>query len=478
MAQPYNGGLKTIVFIPVAALFGITPASVRWFTVIVALLALATYFLFARRLLRSSAVAAVTVVLLALDPSFIFFSRVDYGPSTLMFLLKGIALWQLAVWWREGRAISLVLGCFALGLGVYDKTNFLWIVGAVLGAAIIVQPRGVRARFSVRRAALAGGAFVAGALPLVIYNLSWPPRSLAPVRAGTLHLRYGNYQGNVFQQFGERVRELAHLMDGHTATIYFGYDRYLVVPLLPILAAVAAFAFLALFVRPSSRAAARPGAFVALAGLGVLLAAALTPGGDKPHHLLLVYPFPQVLAAAGAVGAVGVVRRRFPSRAATAVAIAAVGALIAVQPALGVAQSIHIERRLQATGGLGNFSDGIYRLADYLDQHDRDRKIVMLDWGMFYPVVGLSDGRSYATQLWRELNNAKPPSPSLVEQLTDPSARYVLHSAGTTNFVPPRQHFFSELRRARLRARLVRVIRTHRGGRLFLIYRLVGARSG
>src|SRR5206468_1850153 len=80
-------------------------------------------------------------------------------------------------------------GSFALGLGVYDKTNFLWIVAAAMAAAVVLHPRGVRDRISLKRIGVAVGAFVAGALPLVIYNLSWPPRTLAPIRAATVHLR-------------------------------------------------------------------------------------------------------------------------------------------------------------------------------------------------------------------------------------------------------------------------------------------------
>src|SRR5207244_1498251 len=95
MAHSYIGAVKTVAFVPVAAGFGITPASVRLFTVSVAALSLVFTYLFASRLFRSSAVAAVAVVLLACDPSFLIYSRVDFGPSVFMFLFKAIGLWQL-----------------------------------------------------------------------------------------------------------------------------------------------------------------------------------------------------------------------------------------------------------------------------------------------------------------------------------------------------------------------------------------------
>jgi len=353
---------------------------------------------------------------------------------------------------------------------VYDKTNFLWIVGALVVAAIAVCPRGVLTRLS-RSVALALGSLAAGALPLIIYNLSWPPRTLAPIRAGTVHLRYGNYEGNFLEQLIQRGRELANLLDGHTATVFFGYERYLVAPILPILFGCAVIGVLILFARPSTRAGARPAAFVAIMALVIMLEAALTPGGDKPHHLLLVYPLPHIVVAAAAVGAVQFTRRRVTPRRAVALGLA-VGAALAVQPALGAVQSVHVIHRLNVTGGADNFSDGIYRLEEYLSRREARRKIVMLDWGIFYPVVALSDGRLHCRQLWRELNSDDPVAAPVVEELKDPAATYVVHAPAATNFVPPRTRFFAEVRNAGLIPRRQTLIRTRQGSPLFAVYRL------
>ncbi|TML12880.1 MAG: hypothetical protein E6G33_12840, partial [Actinobacteria bacterium] len=86
MAHSYIGAVKTVAFVPVAAAFGISPASVRVFTIGVAALSLVFTYLFAWRLFRRATIAAVGIVLLATDPSFVFYSRVDFGPSVFMFL--------------------------------------------------------------------------------------------------------------------------------------------------------------------------------------------------------------------------------------------------------------------------------------------------------------------------------------------------------------------------------------------------------
>src|SRR5205085_4065768 len=144
------------------------------------------------QLFQRPLVAAVATALLATDPSYVFFSRIDFGPSVFMFLLKAVGLWQLALWWRTRRTRFLVVGSFAFGLGVYDKLNFVWIVAAVAAAALLVDPRGVRGQLTRPLLAVGAGAFLLGCLPIVGYNLSWPPRSIEPALRGTVHISGGN----------------------------------------------------------------------------------------------------------------------------------------------------------------------------------------------------------------------------------------------------------------------------------------------
>jgi 4-amino-4-deoxy-L-arabinose transferase-like glycosyltransferase len=475
MAQPYNGGLKTILFAPFAAAFGISAASVRFFTVGIAAAALAFYYLFARRLFASDAIAALSVVLLACDPSYVFFSRVDYGPSVLMFLLKAMALWLLVRWWQSPTNWRLAFACFVCGLGVYDKTDFLWIVAAMAFAALILDPRGVRERISARAAGGGTAAFIAGALPLVLYNASWPPRTLAPLREGTIHLHSGSTSGNFGAQLEERVRELTRLLDGQTASSYFGGHPYAVVPVLPSLTLAAAALFVTLYVRRGTRGSARPAMYVLLSGIAVLVAAALTHGGDKPHHLLLVYPFPHVLVAAAAVTMWKALRTLPPM--VVAATTAALTAAVLTPPAIGLAQTRHVLEELQVTGGSGTFSDGIYNLARYLSKADAGRHVVILDWGIFYNVVALTDGRVPTEQLWLQLHTPQQPPRALVDKLVDPRALYVVHSPGATQFPWPRRHFISITASAHLRRLRVETIYTRNRVPLFFVYRLVAARA-
>ncbi|HYZ76628.1 MAG TPA: glycosyltransferase family 39 protein [Gaiellaceae bacterium] len=466
MAHSYIGAVKTIAFVPVAAAFGISPASVRVFTIAVAALSLVFTYLFARRLFRSAAVAAVGIVLLATDPSFVFYSRVDFGPSVFMFLFKAIGLWQLVDWWRSGRLRSLVLGAFALGLGVYDKANFLWIVAAVVVAALLLDYRGVRRRLDRRSILWAAGAFALGCLPFLAYNASWPPRTIEPALEGTLHVSGGNPSGGPFTQLGLRVQQLVRLLDGETLSelLTGGHGG---APVLPALALAAAAGIALAFAVPSLRARVRPAMFVVLSGFLVLVASGLTPGGSYPHHVLLAYPAPHLALAAVVVEGAELVHRRV-RLAATLAGAAALTASVAVSFTTTTA----ILSRLRHTGGTGNFSDGIYNLERYLVRHDRDRRLVIVDWGIFQNIVALSDGDLRATEVWDPLNSNGRVRGKVLEQLDDPAARYVLHAPGATNFPRARSRFFAALRKDGRRARLVHTVTTRLRAPLFEIYRV------
>jgi hypothetical protein len=470
MANSYIGAVKTIAFSPVAAVFGITPASVRFFTISVAALSLLAYAAFARVLFRNAAVAAVATALLALDPSFVFFSRVDFGPSVFMFLLKAVALWQLAVWWRTRRLSSLVLGSLALGLGVYDKANFLWIAVAIPLAALLVRAREVRARLDRRQLAFAAGAFLVGSLPLIVYNLAWPPRTLVPVLHGSLHIAGGSQAGGPITQLHQRFEQLIDLLDGSTIVGLLGGLGHRP-PLLPILCGIAAAGILVASADRRLRERLVGARFVVFAGLLVLLASALTPGGSYAHHVLLTYPFPHLSLAVFAVELRALARERLgaaASGALAAVAVAAVAAALAVSGATDV----KLLSRLSQTGGSGNFSDAIYDLDRYLTTNSGDDPFVAVDWGIYQNLIGLSQGRLRGDEVWLELSRPSPDLERYRTELTSPTTRYVLHATNMTNFPRAKQRFFQVVRESGRRARLVKVLDSRDGQRVFEVYRV------
>src|SRR3954447_6572469 len=249
MTMPYIGAVKTALFTPVAAIFGVSATSVRLFSIVLGALALLATYLAAARLFRSRVIAATAVVLMALDTAYIFYSRVDFGPIVIATLLKGLAGWQLLRWWDTGSRRSLALGTFALGLGLYDKANFSWMIVAFAIGAVVFGGRALLQRVNVRTLALAGGALIAGALPLLLYNVS--------SNLGTVHVYDAvkeSVPGGIFEQVHQRVDVLTGLLDGHTVSTLLGLSfphRFAILPAIAVLAMVA-ICIQALFRRPLS----------------------------------------------------------------------------------------------------------------------------------------------------------------------------------------------------------------------------------
>jgi hypothetical protein len=319
-----------------------------------------------------------------------------------------------------------------------------------------------------RRAVVtAAAAFVVGCLPLIVYNLSWPPRTLQPALKGTLHQAGGNAAGGPIDQLHGRFSQLVKLLDGRNVADLFwaGHGAF---PLVPLLVLVAALWVVLRYARPASRAATRGPMFLLLCGLVILVASAVTPGGSYPHHVLLVYPFPQLVVAAAACDAVGLVRGGGRGVVAATAAAAAVAAALA----LDVAATTHTLSVLDRTGGQGTFSDGIYRLERDLSKHPSQRTLV-LDWGIYQNVMGLSQGRLHAEELWQPLNDERPRGSALAK-LAQPGVRYVLHAPAATQFQRPRDRFFATAGAAGLRPRLEEAITDRRGHPLYEVYRLAG----
>jgi hypothetical protein len=413
MTMEYMGALKTIILLPVVAIAGITPESLRTTTVALGAASLLATFAFARRLL-GTLTALLGTMLLATDPSFTYYVRVDYGPTALMMLLKGVALWQLVVWWQQRRLRNLALGFLVLGLGVYDKANFLWIVAAIAIAAVVVAPRRTWERASPGVIATSAASFALGAAPLIWFNARWPMPTLNAVS------EQGGPPGSFSEQLVERLGVLEHLLDGDHlaigATALTPTADLLVMLVLIAAVAIPLEAAISGWTGPASAPM-----FVLVACTVVLAAAAATPGGFAGHHVILTYPFPHLLAATTVVSAMSWLR---PRMAYGSAAVLAIGVVAAAQ---GWVLATNHLRALATSGGASNFSDAIYDAARSVELESDGAPVVSLDWGLHLPMVALSQGRIHSVEL------LDAPPEQFQDFFDDPRTRYVTHASGAMN---------------------------------------------
>jgi hypothetical protein len=194
-SSAYQGVTSTYLAIPFFAIGGINVISLRVMTIMVGLIAIVLSFFLARAWFGAPT-ARLTVLLLAVSPAWVFWSRLGvYVVSEVVPIAAG-AMLAFTTWVRKrplgGRNGLFYLGAFLLGLGLTTKLLFLWVISALLICALILYGRNVWAHRKewnregfrwARIGSLALLSFCAGASPFLLYNV---------MTRGTYHLLRGS----------------------------------------------------------------------------------------------------------------------------------------------------------------------------------------------------------------------------------------------------------------------------------------------
>jgi len=438
MTIEYLGSLKTLLFIPVARLFGSSTTVIRLFTLAIAACAVFATYRFTARAFSSGA-ALVATLLLALDQSFILRTKVDWGPNALALACKMIALAVFVRWWRSRHAALLAAVGVILGLGLYNKTDFAWVLLTLAAATILVYPRELRRALTPGNVAAGLGGFVVGAIPFIIYNLRDP---LASFRRGNPEgVRW--YDPAILRAaLGQRVQLLIDLLDGRSLDGPIGITPAAVRPFsfgTPFagIFAVALLAALAVALLPQRRVFSprfMRGVRWLLICMGVFFACAVaTPGASGHHHILNIYPFPHLLV--GVMLADGTAALNRNGRQRLPLASLGAGVILLALVASNLALLDNTSRALQQTGGTGRWSDAIYGVADDLRQRPADAPIYAMDWGIQWRLSTLLEGRvSGIEEPWVALINPAAASDTTARLLANPRAEYIVALPGTVAF--------------------------------------------
>ncbi|OGJ15958.1 MAG: hypothetical protein A2632_01255 [Candidatus Pacebacteria bacterium RIFCSPHIGHO2_01_FULL_46_16] len=178
MVMPYLGATQAYINRVVFFLFGQSIFVLRSinFYMIVASMGLITL---AIKKIWSSKIAILTVLLLAFDAQLLLVSRYDRSLST-PFLLKSVALYLFASWWRKPRWQTLFLFGLTVGFSLYSKFDFLFLVVSCLGGGFlaILKAQGLRGSITSVKNNLKNiiislinlmSGFIIGTLPLILY---------------------------------------------------------------------------------------------------------------------------------------------------------------------------------------------------------------------------------------------------------------------------------------------------------------------
>ncbi|MCW5978237.1 MAG: glycosyltransferase family 39 protein [Bryobacteraceae bacterium] len=170
MIMSYIGSLKAWLWAPVFAVWRPSALSLRLPAILAGAGAILLLAALLNRVARRRA-AVIGGALLAADSVFLTTIAFDWGPVALQQLLLAAALYMLVRFHQGRRERDLALGFLFLGLALWNKAVFVWILSGLAVAALALLWREIRQLASARRVLIAGGAFVIGALPLLVYNV-------------------------------------------------------------------------------------------------------------------------------------------------------------------------------------------------------------------------------------------------------------------------------------------------------------------
>ena len=399
MIQPYMGALKSHALMPVFAAFGATAASLRLTTLAWSLVGLLFAMLWAREALGTR-VAIVAGVLLAVDPSFLWTSRHDWGSFALGFLCRCAGLYFVTTGWNRRTAWRLFAGGLCFGLGVYNKIDFGVFVAAAGLALAMAFPQIVSETLRTRglRPLPAALGFLLGAGPMIA--------AAGAVLAATQHVV--RRQAEVSGDWAEKLHAFVAVLDGsyfHKLILAGGsFERMFEAPgaemgRLFLVAFLACGVVLgAQLLRDRRRDELDPAqSFVWLATLAIALGIFLTPRAVRIHHTLNLYPFPQLVVAVALVrlweGAPAGGPARLLRRVGAATVLCAVSA-----------GSLYVNFRsfetIRESGGKGRWSDTLGAFAAELASQP-GAAAVSLDWGFDGPLRYAARDLALVEPIWK-----------------------------------------------------------------------------
>ncbi len=447
MTQDYIGALNTYLALPFIYLSGPTPAALRLMSIIAGVITVWLAYLLARRLTGSAAVGLAASLLLAVDPTFVFWTRqgIFVTAVTAPIGLAAVLCWLR---WLETRSLFwAAAGSFFFGLGLYAKFLFIWLVAALFGLFVLFYllsgPRRERLVIPTRHSRLRslvvmGLAFLAGCWPLLIYNLQTRGTWLSITQnAGTSFYGVNNlaFGANLL----ERIQQFLVLLAGS----HLWYLGQVVNNVFPPLLFSLVFVFVVListrrvFVEKrdrydfisgppatgltSSQAVLFPFLVICL----VILASIGTVSALWITHFAILLPWPAIAIAAGGwyIRTTWTKTWQLKTGRVWLPVLLWTGWGLLVMTQLGSTIQYHLA--LTKSGGLSSHSDAIYDLSRWLDSQPPG-PVVAMDWGLAAPVTYLTGGRVTPVEIFGYAWQSKAELSEQLERfIAQPAALYL-----------------------------------------------------
>ncbi len=381
MLMTYIGSIKVLWHILIFFLFGISVETARIGSILLGVPVLIFTYLFVLRIF-SQKIAFLAVLLMATSAEFVFYTSRD---MTIVFMLlaKMSALFLYIKYLDTSRALYLVSGSFALGLGLYDKASFLWFIFTLLIYVILFHRK--RIFLIPFRHSFAGFAgFLSGGIIFFIFNIVRLGETFVPMLLDFHKTSGGVDNTNFLGNLATRIQQWHSLLNGEGLSELFTQTRmdseYLVP--LPWLYTAALIIITTMMLLPSFLRFKRKFFFLLFFFALTMTQTAFTPSSLSLHHVAIVWPFHVIMFAAATVLVARTIKSVFFRTSWLLIPSLAIF--------LNLASVFALYRHIENHGSAGNWSETIYELNDYLTENKKP--VVLMTWGFTNNLIVTSRG--------------------------------------------------------------------------------------
>jgi len=470
MLVSYLGCLKAWLYGPVFALWRPDVYSLR----VPALLAAGFTIWLLYRLMRRMAgtrAALAACFLLATDTMSVLTSVLDWGPVVLQHLLTVLVLWLAVRFHQTGQRWRLGLAAFCCGLALWDKAAFAWtLLGLALGAAVAFR-RELAGAVTRRNLVAVAGCLMVGALPFICSTWGSAPGLIrdaggfSPSRwKEKLAMAQGTLDGSAL--FGYLTREdpppkaappgiaLDRASVALSDALGNPFEHWL-----PWAVAAAGLLLPVLWRTP----ARGPMLFTAVAAFTGWLILAATGRGGAGHHVVLLWPLPQML-----VGTAAGQLWRFGRHGGKLVAAGVAAVCLS-----GLAVTNQYLADLVRRGAALAWTEASVPLARYLSRA-APGEVWALDWGIVGP-LRIEGGGRLPVRGWLDMEPGWEVREAVGYRnlISSPQRYLVAHVAGTEYYPGRREALEAFARKQGFRPQTLQVISDRHGRAVFEVFRYV-----
>jgi len=372
----------------------------------------------------------VTLMLLALSPSFVFWSRQGIYVTNLMQPLCFFCIWQGLRWLNRENTIAALLCAFSAGLAIYVKIQAAWIVGpfGLLLIGWMLLNRQCTVYLNLRVVISGGIAFLVPLLPLLLFDIQ--TNGLVDVLStNASQSYYGINNADLVGNLAIRWSQLIQVLRGDQFWYLGGSFANRFAPVIAVVIIVVA-------LWCDYRRILAPLLLFLLA-----FACSLFTISDLfINHYALLHP---LLIALAGISLSIFLRVNWTLRDVSA-AIALLS--IALWVGADLFATVRYHAALEESGGLADHSDASYHLSYYLRNNGLGAPIT-LDWGIDAPVRYLTEGAVRPIEIFGYDSLAETDN-NYAERLRlfidNPDNVYLLHAPGQTIFEGRREEFYQE----------------------------------